>query len=699
MRAIRAILLLMIFATISVAQLALAQSRNDSDNDQEAIGRTPPRLSFVAGQVSFWRPGSEEWAEAQINTALAPGDQLAVGPDGNMELQIGPRAFVRGGSEAQLSLESQEPDFLKFKVNSGAVSFDLRGVEPGRMIAVDTPQATFTMDTEGYYRLEVQDKQTHFISRRNGRASASMEGGAPVSIGPNESLVIGSGGLSQADSRNAPPLDEWDQWNYDRTDQFLASKSNRYVPGEVYGVNDLDRHGTWMVTAAYGPVWRPAGVAVGWVPYSTGVWMHDPYYGWTWVDTAPWGWAPYHYGRWVYVNSYWCWAPGPRVVRPVYAPALVAFFGQPGVSVAVSVGFSGPAVGWVALGWGEPLVPWWGRPGFIHRPWWGGWGGPHCVNRTVVSSHTVIEAGQIHSYDHMHRPHAVVTADPHYFGRGPIAKPHMVHADVRNLRPMPMAPHASWPAPGGFANKAPHAQTPFGNEFRRPGESPFGPSHQPVRPYPSINSRFGHKESVRSPLPQQPQPWPPRRPSPNEQPPAFHAPGQGERPNIKHGQVPSGGEKGNNHRPAPNSGSPPAFRPRQDARQPNSQMTAPQFPSSNPTAPTRPNWNPIDRRPKGDQSGSGHGFQPGERYQNNPPRQPSPQFPALETGGQSRVQSGHFPVRSKEPAYRPQNSPEEVAVQQPQPRSSRLPDRTQHRESSGWPGRSSGNGRHQSWQR
>ena len=39
-------------------------------------------------------------------------------------------------------------------------------------------------------------------------------------------------------------------------------------------------------------------------------------------------------GAW---NGYWGWAPGPIVVRPVYAPALVAFFGAL-VGVSVTVG-------------------------------------------------------------------------------------------------------------------------------------------------------------------------------------------------------------------------------------------------------------------------------------------------------------------------------------------------------------------------
>ena len=36
---------------------------------------TPPRLSFSDGEVSFWRPGADDWAPAQINTPIAPGDE------------------------------------------------------------------------------------------------------------------------------------------------------------------------------------------------------------------------------------------------------------------------------------------------------------------------------------------------------------------------------------------------------------------------------------------------------------------------------------------------------------------------------------------------------------------------------------------------------------------------------------------------
>src|SRR5574341_1923533 len=84
-----------------------------------AVGQTPPRLSLADGQVSFWRPGAPDWVQAQVNMPLAPGDELSTGSPGNVELQIGTRAYLRGWANTQIGLESQEPDFLQYKVTLG----------------------------------------------------------------------------------------------------------------------------------------------------------------------------------------------------------------------------------------------------------------------------------------------------------------------------------------------------------------------------------------------------------------------------------------------------------------------------------------------------------------------------------------------------------------------------------------------------
>jgi hypothetical protein len=365
---------------------------------------TPPRLSFIDGAVSFWRPGADDWTPARVNTPLAAGDELYTGERANLEVQIGPRAFVRAAQKTQLGLVNLEPDFLQFRVAGGHASLDLRSVPAGHTVELDTPNAVFTIEHPGYYRVIVGDGTTHFITRRGGRATLTVAGGAPHAISPSEQIIVRSAAAPAVETYVAPELDAWDRWNYARTDHEIEALSARYVSPGVYGVGTLDVWGAWRIVPTYGAVWVPDRLAPGWAPYTLGSWIWDPFYGWTWVDDAPWGWAPFHYGRWVFVDGFWAWAPGPVIVRPVYAPALVAFFGV-APSASVRIGLSGPGVGWVALGWGEPLRPWWGPPGFVGAPWWGGWGGPRL-------------AAGVHQ--HTRSPLALAVVSAVQFGAGPV---------------------------------------------------------------------------------------------------------------------------------------------------------------------------------------------------------------------------------------------------------------------------------------
>ncbi len=369
----------------------------------------PLRLSYIEGGVSFWRPGAPDWVKAQLNIPLAVGDALYAGKDSGLELQMGSRAFVRADDDTQLSLVNQTPNFIQFRVASGRVSFDLRTLPAAYSVEVDTPNTVFTIDHTGYYRVDV-NADVHFITRRGGLAMMALEGGKAMSIHPSEEIVVQG---AQAETYAAPELDQWDRWNYDRTEGLIDTISERYLPYGVAGVSDLDHYGNWRVVPDYGPVWVPEAVPFGWAPYSTGSWSWDPYYQWTWIDDAPWGWAPFHYGRWVYLGGYWAWTPGPVTRHPVYAPALVAFFN---VSPNMSVGISSSGIGWVALGWGEPVSPWWGRPGFIGKPWWGGWRGPRVVNNVyyntrvnnsvVATTHEHFGRGHVHDAPvHVVRPH------------------------------------------------------------------------------------------------------------------------------------------------------------------------------------------------------------------------------------------------------------------------------------------------------
>jgi hypothetical protein len=146
--------------------------------------------------------------------------------------------------------------------------------------------------------------------------------------------------------------DNFAAWAFQRDQREDRADTANYVSREMTGYEDLDDYGQWGYVANYGTVWFPTAVPVGWAPYRFGHWVWIRPWGWTWVEDEPWGFAPFHYGRWAFANSRWCWVPGPVVVRPVYAPALVAFVGGEGFRVA-----AGPGVAWFPLAPGEVYVP------------------------------------------------------------------------------------------------------------------------------------------------------------------------------------------------------------------------------------------------------------------------------------------------------------------------------------------------------
>jgi hypothetical protein len=391
---------------------------------------TPARVSYVHGEVSFWRPGAEDWAPVRLNTPLAPGDRLYTGASGNVEIQIGPRAWVRAAEATQVGLDAHEPGYLQIRITEGYAAIDLRELPPGETVELATPQGALTVERAGYYRVDVEGGgRTTFTARRGGTATISPVGGPVIPLTANQRAVVTGEDAPAVQIVAAPAMEPWDTWNYQRSAALVAAPAPASVSASVYGAADLQHYGTWRTEETYGPVWVPAGVPAGWSPYSTGRWMWDPRFGWTWLDDAPWGWAPYHYGRWVHVRGAWGWAPGPVVVRPAYAPALVVFLGGP-----VAVGLR--PVFWAPLAWGEPCIPWWGRAGFVGRPWWGGWGGPRVVNNVVVSRNTVVQVQNINVYRNVGVRNAVVGMSEGRFGRVPVGSARIASDDVRGLRPV-----------------------------------------------------------------------------------------------------------------------------------------------------------------------------------------------------------------------------------------------------------------------
>ena len=164
------------------------------------------------------------------------------------------------------------------------------------------------------------------------------------------------GGRGSVSIESAPYGDDFDTWVSARDNEEKSALTRRNVSPYMTGYQDLDAYGDWDSADDYGTVWYPRVVAAGWAPYRDGRWAWVEPWGWTWIDAAPWGFAPFHYGRWVQVGGRWGWAPGAYTARPVYAPALVGWYGNPGWNASFRYG-SAPAVGWFPLAPREVYVP------------------------------------------------------------------------------------------------------------------------------------------------------------------------------------------------------------------------------------------------------------------------------------------------------------------------------------------------------
>ena len=270
----------LIVATLLTAGMLLTGALNlcaqPARSDQAQTGAaTPARISYIDGDVSFWRPGAEEWTPTRVNMPLAPGDTLYTGPNGKVEVQIGPRAFVRAASGTQIGLDNQEAGFVQFRVTAGRASVDLRELARAQTVELDTPNAAFTIERTGYYHADVSEDSTTFQTQRGGSATMTPAGGVAGTVAASLQVVVTGADAPRVDVGPRPGLTEWDRWNYQRTDELVNSPSARYVGPGIYGTHELDRHGSWRTVESYGSVWVPRAVATSWTPYSTGRWRSE----------------------------------------------------------------------------------------------------------------------------------------------------------------------------------------------------------------------------------------------------------------------------------------------------------------------------------------------------------------------------------------------------------------------------------------
>jgi FecR protein len=401
-------------------------------------GGDPPtrvaRLNMMQGAISMEPAGANEWVPGIINRPFTTGDFLFADAGSRAELHLD-TAVIRMNEQTSFGFLNLADQVAQLQLSEGEMQVHVRRLGDDDVFEVDTPNAAISLLRNGDYAFTVDPNNgTTFLVVRHGQAEITG-GGQAFSLAANQSVMLSGTDQLSFDVENAPDPDDFESFCLERDRREAHLQATRYVPADMIGYEDLDGNGHWRTSADYGPVWYPNAVPAGWAPYQNGHWAWIDPWGWTWVDDMPWGFAPFHYGRWAYVGGAWGWTPGPiavvavgrPVVRPVYAPALVAFIG----GVTIAIGGGGPRMGWVPLGPGELYSPaYYVSPGYynhvnvsntvisrnvnitnVYNTTY--------VNKTVINNTTIVNNNQ--TYVNMRAPNAVMTMPQSAFASGQTA--------------------------------------------------------------------------------------------------------------------------------------------------------------------------------------------------------------------------------------------------------------------------------------
>jgi FecR protein len=336
--------------TLAVLLLALSLAATAAQA-QDPPGRVG-RLRSADGPVWLTRSdGSatlEHPRESLRNWPVSQGDRLRTGHGARAEIDLG-STRLRLDEDSALRLEQVDDDHVVLQLDQGGLALVLQDPDVAREFRIDTAAGRHQPLGPGSFRFDARQEDRDDFSATAWRSPLRIEqDDATLTLRPGQRAEWTADGGWR---RTLPAADAFARWALVQDD---APATPDPASTEMTGVDQLRQHGDWNHTADWGWLWTPQDVGPGWAPYREGRWAWVAPWGWTWIDDLPWGFAPFHYGRWVWWRDRWNWAPGARVARVVYAPALVAWSGTPGVSWSIRIG---SGVRWHPLAPREVYVP------------------------------------------------------------------------------------------------------------------------------------------------------------------------------------------------------------------------------------------------------------------------------------------------------------------------------------------------------
>ena len=282
------------------------------------------RLVEVQGSVRVYDPEQGQWIRAGHNLPLTSGDRLSTDPASRAEVRIG-STTIRLAEQTDVLLRRIDDQAIEVELMAGSLALRATARELLSQLSILTPEGRFQPSNTGHFRIDRLDQASHATAWRGSLDFQGRDSRMRIESGAHVELWLQD--APQRTHYRWQPLerDAFADWVARDDSDVDRSETARHVSAEMTGWEDLDRHGQWSAHPDLGQVWMPTTVTATWEPYRDGRWHWVSPWGWTWIDAAPWGFAPFHYGRWVQWRGRWCWVPGTRSVRPVFAPALVSW--------------------------------------------------------------------------------------------------------------------------------------------------------------------------------------------------------------------------------------------------------------------------------------------------------------------------------------------------------------------------------------
>jgi hypothetical protein len=291
------------------------------------------RLSLVQGDVRFASSFHDDpltdanagWQVAPLNLPIRQGYVLAT-DNGRAEVEFenGAMAFLGANTVVE---------FYDLSLRDGDRITRLVLRQGTAIVYVNPDNGDYFSLTGGDFTVEAAGRTTFRLDNFDDGSSVNVEQGQvnvirtdkPTPLEKGQSFSVRANDSGGTPIGRAPDSDDFDHWVSGRIESSVTATnySTQYVNSADYtaGFGDLYTYGSWFPMGGYGYCWRPFGVGLGWSPFAFGFgsWYQDPFWGDTFIGSAPWGWLPYHYGGWVFSPVYgWVWNP-----------AGFSHFGQP----------------------------------------------------------------------------------------------------------------------------------------------------------------------------------------------------------------------------------------------------------------------------------------------------------------------------------------------------------------------------------